>query len=104
MRELLHKLDLAGESLHEGFLTTFLGRRGAALILLLLEMLVPPSFSNLAWMGPFAIGCTVLGVDEVPATALWLAAYVCATLAGVWSLYRYLDNMAQRPPGRRVEQ
>lgn len=102
MQSLLKMLDQAGDSLHEGFVTTYLGRRGAALFFLLLESVVPPSVSNLFWVGVIALGMALIGVQDVPATAPWLVGYVVAAAVGGWSLYRFLVEMAQRPPGRRL--
>lgn len=100
MQTLLKLLDQTGDSLHEGFVTTYLGRRKAALFFLLLESVVPPSVSNLFWIGLIALGAALMGWQDVPASIPWLAGYVVATVVGAWSLYRFLCEMAQRPRSR----
>lgn len=98
MRELLNLLDRAGASLHEGFATEYLGRRGAIVAFLVMEAVMPPSVSNLWVLGVCVLAAVSLGLGDLPAALPVILGALLAISIGGWSSYLVLRQLAQ-PPG-----
>lgn len=100
---ILNQLDKAALTLHEGFLTTGLGGRGAVVVFLLVGAMFPDSFGFLFWLGiTFIFDMSMLSPSDLGITAVQFNVMaVILILIGTVGLGWNLQKMANEPAVRK---